>query len=731
MLLCLRAKGHHLRVVDGPCRALDEHDVVAPSFRGLKIISIFCNVIQSMNIERTIKTAWIVGLIFAAFSLLGAFSNILMLIDVAIISALSIGIYKRNKACSVIMVLYTFVTIVYKIYLSMQPLGEIYASGVVLNIVVLIVFCRGMRAIIVYHNLSQTSDNSENDKILSANMSLVANETEEEQIVSSNMNFDAGPYDESEERINPITKTIKEEPAKKRDRSVNYIRKHWRGELSLTISFWINLVLLNFVKVLFEKLLSYNEIIENPVIAARVALIYAVFCYIIVYPWQIVGLWRSCNHHIEKSGKRFWARTSQGLVIVGFILTIAILGKSWPIYKDFFRIGFQKDEWGNYTLKLEKDNAFIHLQGGLGFGVSEEVGQLLKKYPEVKGIILDSIGGRIYEGRELADLISTYGLDTYSLKGCYSAATIAFIAGKNRFLGIGANLAFHQYQVGYKSMDGFVDMKDEQAKDLLIFQHQGIKSEFLSKLFDTHHDDLWYPTIDEMLEASVIHGIVNPSDLSPIEYGFTPKEIDEKNLEIEEALLDIPLYKTIKRYEPETYRRLIVEFGELIKKGATLIEAQRAGANLLGPLATTVMPKSSDEALIQFAQVVVDNLKKAREIDPILGLKMLYPKQYGSVSFSKFLSDDERASMLDALSKIIIDAYEKNNPVVDTEAAELLMEKLSPQLEEYADYLELDSLQNADDYERHCDFVIKVYMAILKEDKITAGNALRYMFSQE
>ncbi|MBW7989022.1 MAG: hypothetical protein FVQ84_03245 [Planctomycetes bacterium] len=684
-----------------------------------------------MNIERTIKTAWIVGLIYAAITLLGAFSSILMLIDVAIISALSIGIYKRSKACSIIMVLYTFSNIAYRVFQLMQPFGDVYAIGVVLNIVFLIFFFRGMRAIIVYNNLSQTSDNSENDKRPSVNMSLVANETKEEQIVSSNRNFDAGPYDESEERINPITKTIKEEPANKKIRSVNYIRKHWRGEFSLAVSFWINLVLLNFLKVLFEKLFSYNEIIENPVIVARVVIIYAVFCYIVVYPWQIVGLWRSCNHHIEKCGKRFWALTSQGFVIVGFILTIALLGKSWPIYKDYFRIGFQKDEWANYTLKLEKDNAFIHLQGGLGFGVSEEVGQLLKKYPEVKGIILDSSGGRIYEGRELADLISTYSLDTYSFEGCYSAATIAFISGKNRFLGIGANLAFHQYQVGYKSMDGFVDMKDEQANDLLIFQQQGIKSEFLDKLFITHQDEFWYPTVDEMLEAGVIHGIVNPSDLFPIEYSYTSEEIDEASLEVEEALLDIPLYKTIKRYDPETYRRVIVEAGELLKKGATLIEAQRAGANLLRPLAKTVMPKSSDEALIQFAQVVVYNLKKAKEIDPILGLKMLYPKQYGSVSFSKFLSDDERAPMLDALSKIIIDAYEENNPVVDTEAAELLMEKLSPIYEEYANYLELDSLQNTDDYERHCDFVIKAYTAILKEDKITAGNALRYMFSPE
>lgn len=233
---------------------------------------------------------------------------------------------------------------------------------------------------------------------------------------------------------------------------VNYIQKHWRGELSLAVSFWINLLLINFVIRLVEKLLFYNEVIKNPVIAARVSFVYAAFALLIIYPWQFVGLWRACNYRIKTGGKRFWARATQVLVVLGFICTLSNLNLSWPIYKDFFRIGFQKDEYGNYTLKLEKNNTLIHLQGGLCFGVSKDVTKLLKKYPEVEGIILDSYGGRIYEGRELAKIISTYGLDTYSLKGCYSAATTAFIAGKNRFLGIGANLAFHQYKMGYKNL---------------------------------------------------------------------------------------------------------------------------------------------------------------------------------------------------------------------------------------------------------------------------------------
>lgn len=164
-------------------------------------------------------------------------------------------------------------------------------------------------------------------------------------------------------------------------------------------------------------------------------------------------------------------------------------------------------------MSIEKNNTLIHLRGRLGFGVSQDVAKILKNNPNVKGIILDSTGGRIYEGRELSKLILIYGLDTYSLEGCYSASTIAFVAGKNRILGTGANLAFHQYKMGYKNLNPFVDAKKEQEKDLRLFERQGIKQEFLKRLYDATPNDLWYPTIDEMMSAGVIHGIVIPSDI--------------------------------------------------------------------------------------------------------------------------------------------------------------------------------------------------------------------------
>lgn len=505
---------------------------------------------------------------------------------------------------------------------------------------------------------------------------------------------------------------------------MNYIRKHWRGELSLAVSFWINLFLPNIAFMLFDTWLTQNSIIEHPQIAGRVTIIYAIVRLGLVYPWQIIGLWRASKRHIEATGKRFWARTAQVLVVLGILATIVNVNSLLPAYKWMYNISFKKDEFANYTLKLTKNNTIIHLQGGMGFSISEDVAELLESNPNVQGIILDSIGGRIYEGRKLSKLILTHGLNTYSLKGCYSICTTAFIAGKNRYLGLGANLAFHQYSTGYRNLDATVDIKKEQATDLKLFQQQGVKKDFLDKLFNTPHDDLWYPPLDEMLHAGVVHGIVNPSDISPIQYEFSSSDFDK-------AFLYIPAFKTIKKYEPDSYQEMMAAMDAQILKGASMIELQRIVANYMEVIAGKTMPHSSDEALIDFAHVAIDVLKKLGEKNPILCMKYLYPEQYGSVEFSKYLSDDDMQPMMDSLSNIIIDAYEKHNLPVDTKAAETLMEKLVARMGEDVQYLKPQGLQNSTDYKRACDTAIKFYELILAKDKKTAGNVLRYMFSQE
>ncbi|MGR3174409.1 MAG: tetratricopeptide repeat protein [Candidatus Scalindua sp.] len=249
---------------------------------------------------------------------------------------------------------------------------------------------------------------------------------------------------------------------------------------------------------LYDMSFSEMNIQNSKIITFGILFLYFTVCVsvpIIIFQWLKNNKWK----HL------FWL-----LPLVFLYIGLKIDSQMNP--SPDFNLTLKPQHYG-YSLTLRDNDSLIHLEGRLKRGVSRYVAALLKDNPDIKGIILDTIGGRSYEGWELSKLILIYSLDTYSLKGCYSAGTIAFISGEKRFLGTGANLGFHQ---GYNFSES--GLEKEQEEVLRIFKRKGVKKEFLDKIHDTSHEDIWRPSIDELLSAGVIHGVVNPSDLTPVEY---------------------------------------------------------------------------------------------------------------------------------------------------------------------------------------------------------------------
>ncbi|PSJ16106.1 hypothetical protein [Nitrosomonas supralitoralis] len=503
-----------------------------------------------------------------------------------------------------------------------------------------------------------------------------------------------------------------------------YILKHWRGELSLAISFWINVFLINIGMRIFEVWLTESSPIENPVLASQVVITYVFVTLAIVFPWQIIGLWRAANRHAEETKNGILPGSVKGLAVLSVLATLGNLSISWSIYKDTYQIGFGKDEYGEYRVEVIDDGSLVHLTGGLGFGISKEVGRLVDNNPNIKGIILDSVGGRIYEGRELSKIILINGLDTYSLKGCYSACGSAFISGNKRYLAEGANLAFHQYNSGANSFDPYINIPSEQKKDLHIYERRGISQHFIDRIFATKQDDLWYPTVDEMINAGVIHEVVEPSTFKPIQYGsFNASEL-------EEVLSNIPAFLILKKHEPQIYQQIIKEMEAKMRKGASILEIQQVVSGYIQLIASKALPRTSDKALISFVRETINILKILEEKEPIICMKNLFPGQYGPLEITKYLSKEQMTPMMDAMSLVIVDSYKtSDNTKIYTADAEELVARVVIELGDDAGYLETKGLQNREEYSRACNTVIRFYQLILSNNNKIAGNGLRYAFS--
>jgi hypothetical protein len=286
---------------------------------------------------------------------------------------------------------------------------------------------------------------------------------------------------------------------------IKYIKRHWRGNLSLAQAFWVNLVVLFLALGLLERFL-FPPYVENEIAVTTAVLVYFVVVKLIIYPWQVVGVLRSCDLRIKSDTGRLWATAAQVALVISLAATLVATIETYQSLQGFKRnliLEQTAPPEPLYSLDLIKQDTLIHLRGPFEIGITNRVEVLIEQHPEITGIILDSVGGQIYEGRGLARLIRENRLQTFSLDNCLSSCTTAFVAGTIRTLGTNARLGFHQYRT--YSVFPSINVEQEQSKDMAIFEKQGVSAEFLEKVFIQPPEEMWWPDIDELVNAGVVH----------------------------------------------------------------------------------------------------------------------------------------------------------------------------------------------------------------------------------
>ncbi|AGA33063.1 putative transmembrane protein [Thioalkalivibrio nitratireducens DSM 14787] len=298
---------------------------------------------------------------------------------------------------------------------------------------------------------------------------------------------------------------------------VKYIGRHWRGELGLAVAFWVNFVGLNLLllagRPLVEQLLGSMTLDDDPRLVARLAVLHVAFVYGLLYPWQVVGVWRAAARHMAALWGRVWGLSARAVLVLSVTGTVVTMTLAAPAYRDILTIAFGPDRYGSFTVTRVGEGELIHFEGYLGYGAARELRRVLRNEPEVQGIILDSQGGWIAAGRSVGRVIEHHGLDTYSFDGCHSACVTAFVSGGKRYLADEARLGFHQYAVPFGGLEALSDMGLEQQRDLQHFRRQGVNPAFLARLFQAGHDEVWYPSQRELREAGVIHDVLRSEEL--------------------------------------------------------------------------------------------------------------------------------------------------------------------------------------------------------------------------
>jgi hypothetical protein len=283
---------------------------------------------------------------------------------------------------------------------------------------------------------------------------------------------------------------------------LSYLRRHWRGELSLGVAWWVNgvgVTALTAVLELYGVALATDSWVNTRggftvFIAAGVILL------LLVPAWQVIGIFRAADRHAEEAGAFIAARLTQSLAT---LLTIALAMRFLVFAGEMAsaaRIAYGLA--GGYTVAATHDGSVIEVSGAINFGLAEDVGRALDANPGARRVRLNSGGGSLSEAQKLRALILARGLDTDSTTECSSACLSAYIAGRHRLLHRSAHLGFHLPRNPGFGLRGPVT--PQYARELAYFGSRGVPLWFRERWVGTGRR-FWYPTPSQLRAARIVH----------------------------------------------------------------------------------------------------------------------------------------------------------------------------------------------------------------------------------
>ena len=298
--------------------------------------------------------------------------------------------------------------------------------------------------------------------------------------------------------------------------SGNYFARHWRGQLSLGVSYWVNSVLFGNVApvalvVAMASLEAGNE--TSLRLNATLSLVAAgLLCGLSL--WSTVGVLRAAVNHPERGGKLIWSMFA--FVMVGLSLITIVIGlsrkNSLDGYADMVEIARGHDPIPVSTVALAPDGLSVEMSGPIGSGSSERFRQVLDHAPQATVVRLDSPGGRLFEGEAIAREIQRRNLDTYAQGECSSACTLVLLAGHERLATRDPHVGFHRAS---RPGPGGADVAASNGL-MHAYRNAGLSEQFIARVRTVPSTSIWYPSLEELMANAIVTGVAPDRPLPTI-----------------------------------------------------------------------------------------------------------------------------------------------------------------------------------------------------------------------
>lgn len=512
--------------------------------------------------------------------------------------------------------------------------------------------------------------------------------------------------------------------AESSSRNSSYFLRHWRGELSLPVSYWLNCFSLNVAfKMIFENL-SLPELSKDYLHLYLFSMVIMWSLVAVITLWQAVGVWRSARNYMhEGRSKLFGGLARLSILLILFNTANIFVSVAAPQIIEFSKIAIGHDPIGSYQLRVLRDATELEFSGSIVFGLTDDVKKMLDSHPTIRVIHLNTRGGRVSEARRLRDLINSRRLTTFTSSGCFSAGTLAYVAGSRRLIAREASLGFHQYSFPGVPEEKFLSEYEKDKRDWLS---KGVSRSFVEKAFTTPHSDMWTPSHRELMESGFVTGYPDSDDVAMS--GVQLSELEK----ISSELLKEPMFAALQEYDAELYDHIVAQVKEGFIQGHSLADLRLKIHPLVVEAYKKALPYGSDTVVCSAVALVLEQMKVLYTVDPVLCFNYIYgdgrrvdPLKYFSIE----LQNQEKLIIANLLRSAVGYRYQ---PPTESQIAEplgkivmLLAKKYGSDAQMLSDPKWLNTNKA-----RACEISYVMFHEILKMPERDAGPLLRYIFSQ-
>jgi hypothetical protein len=527
-----------------------------------------------------------------------------------------------------------------------------------------------------------------------------------------------------------ISPTVPQGP----NRRGNFLARYWRGEYSLGVSSWCFVVLGNIVVAVIlvgiVGLFQTGRGYEPRAIFGSLVFTWLVSSAFVI--WQTVGVWRSANRYTARRhavGKRAgWAMPAKFAVVLGFLSSLsAFVTAGLPQLAEASRMAFLDDPGiPPYSIRVMRNGTEAEITGGFKYGLTDDFTKILKASRQIKVVHLDSPGGRIGEAIRLNSLLKAQGVDTYVSSGCYSACTIAFAAGRNRYLRNGAVLGFHAPAFPGTTKDDLESASRDQKR---FFAQAGFDGTFIDQALSTPSSEMWKPSAGVLTAAHVITGLSDGTDFAISGYGGDVSKDRMADL----LAGDMPLLQSLRDRFPKDYDEVVSTYYNGYVSGTPEAQATALTKVKILSIIATLRPFADDAVLAELGSVYADEYQALGTTSPALCY------QYASgVGGKDDFSTDLPAALVNRENEINRRVVETANRRQDVPAAVLgdLWKKLGTQIgtkglgNDQINLLISDSV-DASKYGEYCQISATFYREIAGLQQPEAGMLMRSLLSNK